>query len=77
MINYQKKRKKKIESLQEDSWTYWQDKIFSGERLCEVCGTNIDIPYYDILFNLHGICWQEFRKKGKKYLMPAYTGNWI
>ncbi len=69
--------KKKTESSPDAFWRYWQSRIFSGERICDECGINIDTPYKDIMTFIHGSCWEEYRKKGKVYPMPAYVGNWV
>ena len=51
------------------------EDFFKGERLCQYCGVNIDIPYKDILFEIHGECWKQYRLDNKLYPMPGYAGG--
>jgi hypothetical protein len=50
------------------------EDFFKGERLCQYCGINIDIPYKDILFEIHSQCWKQYRLDNKTYPMPSYAG---
>lgn len=50
------------------------EDFFKGERLSEYCGINIDIPYKDILFEIHKECRKKYRLDDKLYPMPGYTG---
>jgi hypothetical protein len=49
------------------------EDFFKGERLCEYCGINIDIPYKDILFEIHKECQKKYRLDDKLYPMPGFT----
>lgn len=44
---------------------------FKGRRICKYCGINMDIEDLDILEFIHGTCWQQYRKNGEIYPMPA------
>jgi hypothetical protein len=44
---------------------------FKGGRICKYCGINMDIKDMDILEFIHGTCWQQYRKNGEIYPMPA------
>jgi hypothetical protein len=44
---------------------------FKGGRICKYCGINMDIEDLDILEFIHGTCWQQYRKNGEIYPMPA------
>lgn len=48
--------------------------LWQSGRICKYCGINMDIPYLDILYEIHGVCWQQYRKNGEKYPMPAHVG---
>ncbi len=47
------------------------ENYFKGGRICKYCGINMDIADLDILEFIHGTCWQQYRKNGEIYPMPA------
>jgi len=49
----------------------FMDNYFKGGRICKYCGINMDIADLDILEFIHGTCWQQYRKNGETYPMPA------
>jgi hypothetical protein len=51
--------------------------FFVGERLCQYCGINIDIPYKSILFEIHNECWKQYRLHNKLYPLPGCTGAFL
>lgn len=44
------------------------------DRYCDVCGIYIDTDDMFKLFELHGVCWHEYRRRGKLYKMPGCIG---
>ena len=46
---------------------------FKGKRICRICGINIDIKDLELLKFFHQDCWQEYRKAGLTYEMPAHV----
>jgi len=47
---------------------------FEGQ-LCKYCGINPDaIEDMSVLYFYHAKCWQQYRKNGEVYRMPAHAG---
>lgn len=47
------------------------EKLWEGKRICDYCGVNIDYDDIDVLYEIHGNCWQKYRADGKIYPMPG------
>ena len=45
--------------------------LFHGGRICKFCAINMDIKDQDILQFFHGTCWQDYRRNGLVYPLPA------
>ncbi|MFZ0328676.1 MAG: hypothetical protein WBP64_03145 [Nitrososphaeraceae archaeon] len=46
--------------------------LFEG-RLCKYCGLNFDTKLVEILTDVHGTCWQQYRRNNEVYPMPKYA----